>query len=882
MGLFRHIMVTTLTGLVIARVMTEASPRFGGENPLGSAPDPENWHHEGITKRAAESAGWSDNAGQALAFHNDYVDSYLYNPLWWFDITSGGGRDRFAAALSTRHELEKLHFDDLFSQEDVNEMWDRYLGGTLTGLAWIASSNHSSRLKVSLAHNLVGASLHAIQDFYSHSNWIDESDRRARTWFDVPGEERDTMSLWTGSYEKPDQLGIEPHGDFLFGCTVVNNIGSAGRSLMRIACHAASPFSDSTFCQMLRACDEAEAIDVPKAWQDVVPDALRGDLVWVKPGINLDSRWLAGLGVRERGLSDLDGETAFTTAYQLAVRNSCQWLRSLEESMNRADLGDFWSRVMQWGVSEQNYQSDTAPFENMALIPYQFITAGPYPPERDTDEDEDLYLRLEISTADVTYAGTDADIVPYVNGIECPRLDHAKQAQVPEGEDRAEESLMDNVLSIDDFERSSTAAYILGPFKDVPHTLALKNTAPDFGDLILAALEALGEAIVGILEGIRDFFRALTGYHPDFVGSDHLTFDPETLNSIPLGGHRVFDLTCDGGSEGRYRVHGAIYRQPVPAEESEAGIPLSTYLVRFTRLHCEKESEWDRGTNSDEPFILGLVIPHGGDEGLTSWRSSPHTDVDTGDSRSFDRRFVVRVPEAYGSISIATAVHESDGEGTAERNDLLAEFAGQVDHDLQDPEEGFLIQLTEALGSSWRPARIDAVAFRRGRVPTIVTYDQIRPDDWIDGGTKVEWDLESRGGTRVPLVIPEDLDCPDAARPAGVPTVELSELVSRVYRPAGRLVPQFDVTIAHSPDTIVDPVDLVSDKVIVTGDPVIVATDDEGSQDGQDGSTKRTKTSRDEVLDRIRRKEWRGTPTGPVVRKRRGPLTRDGLDRRRR
>ena len=36
-----------------------------------------------------------------------------------------------------------------------------------------------------MAHNLLGVSLHANQDFYSHSNWIDDDDLRSRTWFEV-------------------------------------------------------------------------------------------------------------------------------------------------------------------------------------------------------------------------------------------------------------------------------------------------------------------------------------------------------------------------------------------------------------------------------------------------------------------------------------------------------------------------------------------------------------------------------------------------------------------------------------------------------------------------------------------------------------------------
>ncbi|CAN5838485.1 hypothetical protein BH23ACT4_BH23ACT4_16570 [soil metagenome] len=71
-----------LGGLGAAGVAYVATvPMFGGEDPLGSALGPNNWHLEGLTRQAARSSGWSDDAENALAFHTDYVDSYLYNPL---------------------------------------------------------------------------------------------------------------------------------------------------------------------------------------------------------------------------------------------------------------------------------------------------------------------------------------------------------------------------------------------------------------------------------------------------------------------------------------------------------------------------------------------------------------------------------------------------------------------------------------------------------------------------------------------------------------------------------------------------------------------------------------------------------------------------------
>ena len=42
-------------------------------------------------------------------------------------MADGGGLHRVRTALSSQHELVKVHFDDLFSTEAVVATWRRYL-----------------------------------------------------------------------------------------------------------------------------------------------------------------------------------------------------------------------------------------------------------------------------------------------------------------------------------------------------------------------------------------------------------------------------------------------------------------------------------------------------------------------------------------------------------------------------------------------------------------------------------------------------------------------------------------------------------------------------------------------------------------------------------
>ena len=75
-------------------------PLFGGEDPVLGRP----WHHESITREAAVAAGFSTAAAEELAWHADYVDSYLYNPLWW----APGGIPRLKASLASGPMLKNL------------------------------------------------------------------------------------------------------------------------------------------------------------------------------------------------------------------------------------------------------------------------------------------------------------------------------------------------------------------------------------------------------------------------------------------------------------------------------------------------------------------------------------------------------------------------------------------------------------------------------------------------------------------------------------------------------------------------------------------------------------------------------------------------------
>src|SRR4028118_2213232 len=114
--------------MLATSAVTQSAHAFSGEDPVFGHP----WYHEKLTREAAKAAGFTSNvtkddtdekndrreqdgAAEALAWHADYIDSYLYNPVWW----GQGGLNRYKASRAVLADLEKCHFDDLFSTDKV-------------------------------------------------------------------------------------------------------------------------------------------------------------------------------------------------------------------------------------------------------------------------------------------------------------------------------------------------------------------------------------------------------------------------------------------------------------------------------------------------------------------------------------------------------------------------------------------------------------------------------------------------------------------------------------------------------------------------------------------------------------------------------------------
>lgn len=682
---------------------------FGGEDPLNGHP----WHHQEISELGMKDAGFDNEAvRETIGWHADYVDSYLYNPLWW----AKGGLGRFRMALAMQDELEKVHFDDLFSSDQVRYMWRRYVSGTVAGLLWARDNNNDIRA----AQNILGVSLHAIQDFYSHSNWVDARDRRTRTFFQAPISERSSLVLYTGAYELAEQLGIKHHGAYSPAASIMMQPGVS--QLLEIASSGFSPLQNMPIMETYRKVKN-NSTDVQPYIPFLKDNGIHvpANIIYLAPpGIALDSTWMAEIGTRVRGITDATPGEMFNTARGLAIAQTTQWLKRVEWAMNKAGAGDFWNKVKTTPYTEEQREATYEDYKNFA---FTFMSAGPYPPPSPNNSEE-YYLRLQIKTSNTTFSGTNSDIYLKVGGTKF-MLDHMPRSMP--------------ILGYDDFEAGGEAVYWAGPFTSVPTSITLHN---DSGS-VKETLKAFGRIFTNAGKKIGDLAMNIIAGHADWIATNKMVWMPEDLEQITSAG-KSWEVDLNGGDQGHYRVSGTISRQSVDEERDEA-----VYKVTIANMKCIKESKWDRGSNSDEPFLMALASSLPG--GIQQFMTDPFDDVDKNETCKIQHEFLVQLPRRYGVLNLPLSVMEHDDESRNTRQKLLDAFAGKTVEDSDEGKRGFLACLDSARASDWKVERLKVYAWSRNGVIRQGQVMDRTVNQWIDGGDEASYNLHTPGLVQYPI-----------------------------------------------------------------------------------------------------------------------------------
>ncbi|RYX82458.1 hypothetical protein EON83_19235 [bacterium] len=724
--------------LGLATIAASATPQpaqaFDGEDPILGKP----WHHEPLTRVAAKTAGFStdgggDSAADSLAWHAHQVDSY---DSWW----GAGGLDRLKVTMATATELEKMHFHDLFDANQVHQTWRRYVSGTMAGLLWAKNQKGTDGKTgdVAAAQNIVGASLHAIQDFYSHSNWIDDKARRDKTFFQTALNQRMALPIYTGAYNLDTYQGIKHHGKFLYAASIMNQ--PFVKQYLSIACAPGSPLGNSDLCRTFEASKKGTPVRF-----DVAGVKIPDNIIYQSPaGIALDNSWLAEIGVKQRGLTDITGGEAFTTASNLALESSKQWLETLEKNMTKAGAGDFWQRIKTTSTKEEDRRDQ---FERFSKFPYTFLTAGNYPSKQTSGEE--YYLRVRLQTSDEARSGTDSDIYLRANGQDTnppTLLDYSPRANP--------------LLAYNDFEQSDDNVYIAGPFAQLPKTIELYNKSSNSDEIYDLLGKKLLSAAVAPFKIIGGLFNTISGGAADWIGTEHKVWMASDLANVPTAAQapgktvkilgmtvttpagQPFSIEANGGDKGHYKATGYITKTAESAENGPEG--WREFEIFLTTLDCIKESKWDRGSDSDEPFLLTMqkALPGEMDSAVTE----PLDGVDTGESRAIGRRYKrVRVPKGYGMLDFAISFMEHDDESSAKRQELLAAFTGDVKKSSATEERGLLDAVAASIGEDWKLQHITVDAWSRGGAVRMGQVLDSECDKWIRGQETASFTLNQAG-----------------------------------------------------------------------------------------------------------------------------------------
>lgn len=158
--------------------------------------------HATLTTDTLQALGFNQAAADATQVENWLTDYYTSSP------TLGSPADQC--------ELEKLHFDDVFSNGDIAKYWANFTANTKA-----AAKQAEKDDDVVEFYTVLGMSLHVVQDFYTHSNWVEQNgasgNYKTRTWFETSSPPAGLYTGWYDNCLKIPQGNHVPHGGYTSG-----------------------------------------------------------------------------------------------------------------------------------------------------------------------------------------------------------------------------------------------------------------------------------------------------------------------------------------------------------------------------------------------------------------------------------------------------------------------------------------------------------------------------------------------------------------------------------------------------------------------------------------------------------------------------------------
>jgi hypothetical protein len=255
------------------------------------------WHSQASRQVGAEF-GFSEDAWKIMQLGNFSPD--LFGPVSDFASEHLGGKElqtvnNYAQNFQLRRSARFLHFDNLNGELTRNSQFDYLFAHLLQNTQNLLASfqkrtDIDERTRKALVLITLGASLHAVQDFYSHSDWIhNDFDKtaskmvalpsggfRAPTWFEFRDKAGDPdkwpFEVKTGIYPPvPDAPNTHTHMNHDNSRMLYKEYESAGQPIRSEAqYHNAGP---------VPARDEASTQAHQKLAEDT---AIAASIEWVR------------------------------------------------------------------------------------------------------------------------------------------------------------------------------------------------------------------------------------------------------------------------------------------------------------------------------------------------------------------------------------------------------------------------------------------------------------------------------------------------------------------------------------------------------------------------------------------------------------------------
>lgn len=239
----------------------------------------DTWWHAEETRHGAEANGYATDARLVLQ-----VENYLTDLIAGVnsEIEQKGAlvgdldQSRFAD-----EGYDYLHFDALWNLEQVTHNWDQLEKNTLVALKKYSSDTAMPESFRKIAElTVLAASLHAVQDFYSHSNWVNHWTKVGVVtplWFDVTPEDRARLDIHSGAFPDGSSKGHANHGEL--------NKDNSARPLNAEAVDAATRASIDWLARL-------EKDDPSLPWAEMKGYSVQGDRVMKDFLMRLDATFL--------------------------------------------------------------------------------------------------------------------------------------------------------------------------------------------------------------------------------------------------------------------------------------------------------------------------------------------------------------------------------------------------------------------------------------------------------------------------------------------------------------------------------------------------------------------------------------------------------------